>query len=216
MKNDSIIIEYQPVGPFAMNSYLLGCRETGEAAVIDSGGEAELFMELAEKNDLTIKHLLQTHGHVDHVAGLQKMKQLSGAPIYLHPDDRPVYDAAVTQGRFFGFPVSQPPAVDIELKDGQIIEIGNIRLEVLHTPGHCPGHVCYYDADDRFMFSGDLLFQGSIGRTDLPGGDTRLIRASLDRLLRNIPAETAIFPGHMGPTTMEQEKRTNPFLSGLW
>lgn len=216
MKSDSIIIEFQPVGPFAMNSYLIGCLETKEAALIDAGGDSEHFLALAEKHELTVKKLLQTHGHVDHVAGLRAMKDLSGAEIYLHPGDRPIYDSAVTQGRFFGFPVSTPPPVDVELAEGQIVEVGNIRLEVLHTPGHCPGHVCFYAAAEGVMFSGDLLFQGSIGRTDLPGGDARQIKASLDRLVRDIPADTVVYPGHMGPTTMAQEKLSNPFLTGAW
>ena len=132
------------------------------------------------------------------------------------PGDRPVYESAETQGRFFGFAVETPPPVDIDLADNQVVEVGAIKLDVLHTPGHCPGHVCFHAAAEGVLFSGDLLFQRSIGRTDLPGGDVRLIKASLDRLASDIPAETVVYPGHMGSTTMEQEKRFNPFLGGAW
>jgi glyoxylase-like metal-dependent hydrolase (beta-lactamase superfamily II) len=216
MKHGNMIVESRPVGPFAMNSYVVGCAETRDGAVIDSGGETEEILELAAAHDLKIVKLLQTHGHLDHVAGLQQMKAATGAPIYLHPAALPIYSNASMAGRMFGIPVQNPPPPDAELAEGDILELGELRLSVLFTPGHSPGHVCFHVESVDVLFGGDLIFQSSIGRIDLPGADPEAMKASLDRVMRDLTDETVIYPGHMGDTTIGRERRTNPFLNRAW
>lgn len=215
MKHGNLIVEMRPVGPFAMNSYLVGCEQTGEAAVIDSGGDSATMLALAEKHGLTVKKLLQTHAHIDHIAGLGEMKRRTGAPIYLHPDDEPIYRTASMQAKMFGLRVDDPPPYDEKLADGDVVSVGELRFEVLHTPGHCPGLVCFHEPRAKVVFCGDLVFQGSIGRVDLPGASPAAMRASLTRFLEALEDEVVVYPGHMGSTTVGSERHSNPFLVGL-
>ena len=146
---------------------------------------------------------------------LRQMKAaLPEAPVYLHPLDTPIIESAPQQGASFGMACPQPPKVDVDIHDGDVLEVGNIKLKVMHTPGHAPGHVIFHSEDHGVLFGGDLVFQGSIGRTDFPGCDVDDMQQSL-RLLLTLPAETQIFPGHMGFTTVADEKASNPFLQGL-
>lgn len=216
MKHESLIVEYKAVGPFAMNSYVIGCAETRQGAIIDSGGETDAILALAARHGLEIVKLLQTHAHIDHVAGLESMKARTGAPIFLHPADRQVYDAAPAMGRYFGLTVAAPPPPDETLEEGARISVGQLELRVLFTPGHCPGHVGFYVESAGVYFGGDLLFRGSIGRVDLPGADPAAMRASLARVTRELPDETVVYPGHMEPTTIGEEREHNPFLQGGW
>jgi hydroxyacylglutathione hydrolase len=216
MKHGPLIVEYKPVGPFAMNSYVIGCAETRQGAVIDSGGETDAILSRAADHELEIVKLLQTHAHIDHVAGLKEMKARTGASIYLHAADREVYRAAPAMGRFFGLTVELPPPPDEELEEGQRLSLGEVELQVLFTPGHCPGHVGFWVEAAGVYFGGDLLFRGSMGRVDLPGADPEAMRESLARILRELPDETVVYPGHMEPTTIGTERRTNPYLVGGW
>lgn len=209
--HEPYLIAGRPVGPFAMNEYVVGCTRTGEAAIVDSGGDPRLFLDFCDDRGLRITRLLQTHAHVDHVAGLKATKAATGAPILLHPDDAPVYASAPASGLFFGIRIDAPPPVDHDLSDGDVIQFGDVRLEVLHTPGHCPGHVCFVDRDAHHVLAGDLLFKGSVGRTDLPGAEPDQMGPSLSRIF-TLDDDFRVYPGHMEPTTIGHERATNPFL----
>eukprot|EP00947_MAST-08B_sp_MAST-8B-sp1_P002771 g2771.t1 len=199
-----------------MNQYLVGCRTSGSAAIIDSGDdEPERWVASAAAEGLTIEHLLQTHGHIDHVAGLAATKRLlPAAPIRMSELDLFLLDRAVEQGEMFGMPIEVPPHPDEFLDTADELAVGELTFKVLHTPGHSPGHVCFYEASQGLLFGGDLIFQGSIGRTDLPGADMADMLASL-REISKLPGPTRIFPGHMGETTIDIERASNPYLQGL-
>ncbi|MFU8802829.1 MAG: MBL fold metallo-hydrolase [Bradymonadaceae bacterium] len=209
-----LIIESLVVGPFQTNVYVVGCSTTREAAIIDAGGNASGLLGLAKKHALDIQKILQTHAHIDHVAALAEIKSETRAPIYLHPDEERMYEAAPMQGRMFGFQISPLPPVDIWVEEGETIDIGELRAKVLLLPGHSPGSIAFYFEDQAVIFSGDVLFAGSIGRTDLPGGDVPAIKASLERL-KTLPPATRVLSGHGPATTIEQELKFNPFLRGF-
>ena len=203
-----------PVGPLQANAYLAICEATNRCALIDPGAEAERLVESANDENANIEMILLTHAHLDHVGGVAAAAQLTGAPVHLHPADRPLYQAAPEQARSFGLSVERPPSPDQELLDGQIVEIGESRLEVRHTPGHSPGHVSLIG--DGFAFVGDCVFAGSIGRTDLPGGDLKTLMSSIRDKLLSLPDETALYTGHGPSTTVGRERETNPFLTGAF
>ncbi len=210
-----MIIETKPVGPFALNVYIVGCPVTGEGVIIDAGGDQPWVEERVDARGLRVGAFLQTHGHIDHVAGLAAAKaRWSSAPIALHPGDRTLYDGVVAQGALFGVPITPPPPPERALGDGDVVEVGELRFEVLATPGHTPGHVVFYERTHGVLFSGDLLFAGSIGRTDLPGGDYPTIVRSLARVCE-LPGETRVYSGHGPSTTIGEELASNPFLDGM-
>lgn len=216
METPSLVVVSLPVTPFAMNQYMIGCKETGEAALVDAGDEdAARWIATAESHGLTIRSVLQTHGHVDHVAGLAATKAaLPDAPIYLHPADAMLLTTSPAQGLLFGFAISIPPRADRELADGETLRVGALSLTAMHTPGHSPGHVVFHVPDHELLFCGDLVFAGSVGRTDFPGCDKEAMQASLRRMLA-LPDATTLLPGHMGTSTVGEEAATNPFLVGL-
>lgn len=216
MKHGNLLVERTTTGPFAVNTYLVGCGETHQAVIIDPGGDGQRLLAMAEKHQFEVTKLLLTHGHIDHIAGLKEIQEATGAPIYLHSDDKTIYDTADMQGLFFGLRVRKPPQADESVSEGDRIDIGNSTALVLHTPGHSAGSVCYYLKAEGILFSGDLLFKGSIGRTDLPSGNGRAMMASLNRIVEECSDETVVYPGHMGITTIGEERRSNPFLSGGW
>lgn len=199
----------RPVGPFAMNQYVVA--HDGQAVIIDAGASPTPFRDAVAPHGATIGAVWQTHAHVDHVAGLADTKRLLDVPVHLHPLDRPVLDSAVAAGLMFGLSLDPPPPPDHELSDGQVLSVGGLRFEVLHTPGHAPGHVCFYDGDNGVMFCGDLVFRGSIGRLDLPGCEPDRMGPSLARILA-LPDDVLLLPGHMEPTTIGHERATNPFF----
>ncbi|MBN1945075.1 MAG: MBL fold metallo-hydrolase [Bradymonadales bacterium] len=216
MKHGTLQVEMLTTGPFAVNTYLVGCTRTRDAAVIDPGGQSDTLLDMAHANDLKITKLLLTHGHIDHIAGLKEMQKATEAPIYLHEQDTTIYTTAPMQGLFFGLRVSQPPKANRSVTEGEEISIGEEVALVVHTPGHSAGSVCYYFQSAGVLFSGDLLFEGAIGRTDLPGGSNRAMSASLKRIVDLCPDETVVYPGHMGSTTISRERRNNPYLTGSW
>lgn len=209
---DGLIIEHVLAGPIQTNIYLVGCAETGQGAVIDGGGAPEELLERAEDRGLTIEKILQTHAHVDHVGGLNALKEATDAPIYLHRDDLEMYRAAPQQGRMFGIAIDPLPDVDEFLEDGDTVEVGNFEAQVLHLPGHSPGGIGFYFEDQGVVFGGDVLFAGSIGRVDLPGSDRDAMGKSLERL-KKLPDDTRVLSGHGPETTIGQEKKRNPFLT---
>lgn len=215
MSTQEIIIESITVGPIQTNVYVVGCPATGEGVIIDAGGDPEGLLGLADENDLKIDKILQTHAHIDHVAAIPEIKEATGAPIYLHPDDMMLWQAAPQQGQMFGIPVDALPAPDEELFDGQTIAIGELSAEVIFLPGHSPGSVGFYFADQSVILSGDVLFAGSMGRVDLPGSDRNQMRASLERI-SGLPDDTRVLSGHGPATSIGREKQLNPFLRQDW
>lgn len=210
-----MIVEHLVVGPFQTNVYVIGCPATGQGAIVDAGGDGPGLLRLLEENGLELTKILQTHAHIDHVGALSHVRGISDAPIYLHPEERMLYDTAPQQGMFFGIPIAPLPSVDHWLAEGDVLEVGELRARVLLTPGHSPGSVIFYFEEQQTMLSGDVLFAGSIGRTDLPGASVDQMRASLERL-KSFPDDTRILSGHGPETTLGHEKRTNPFLVNAW
>lgn len=211
-----MIIETRAVEPFLKNGYVLGCEDTREGVVIDPGDEVGLLLSAVETHGLTIRYILLTHAHLDHVTGVAEAKKALGAPVGLHRSDNFLYEQVVQQGLMFGLQVKPQPAVDFFYDGEGPLKFGRHEAWVYHTPGHCPGGVCLAvgregDAN-RTLFVGDTLFAGSIGRTDLPGGDHTTLLASIRTVLFKFPDPTVVHSGHGPATTIGREKRTNPFL----
>jgi glyoxylase-like metal-dependent hydrolase (beta-lactamase superfamily II) len=211
--SEAMILEVVPVGPLGTNAYLVGCPTTRQAALIDPGDDAPLLLRLAGDHELTVSKVLLTHGHVDHVGAVGDVKRLTHATVYLHDADRPLYDSSPLQARMFGIRCADPPPPDEALEHGQAIEIGALRAEVIATPGHSPGGVSLHFRAAGVLFSGDTLFQGGIGRTDLPGGSMSQLMLSIRERLLTLPGETRVYCGHGPATTIGDEKRSNPFLT---
>ncbi len=201
-----------PVGPLQANAYLVICEETGRAILVDPGDEPERLLAAAAAEGATIESIVLTHAHIDHVGGVAGAKRSTGAPVYLHSLDRGLYGAAAIQAHSFGLDIETPPDPDGELREGQSLAVGTATLEVRHTPGHSPGHVCL--VGDGFAIVGDCVFAGSIGRTDLPGGDYRTLIESIEQKLLTLPDEAILYCGHGPATTVGRERNTNPFLTG--
>ena len=217
-----MIIETRAVPPFLKNGFVLGCEATREAVVIDPGDEVAELLDALEQHRLDAKQILLTHAHLDHVTGVAAAKRALGVPVWLHEDDNFLYDAVVQQGLMFGLRVEPQPKVDHFYAKDQKLQFGRYEVAVHHTPGHCPGGVCLAvngdprtqgPADLRTLFVGDTLFAGSIGRTDLPGGDLDTLLRSIRNVLFSFPDDTSVYSGHGEMTTIGREKRTNPFLS---
>jgi glyoxylase-like metal-dependent hydrolase (beta-lactamase superfamily II) len=202
--------------PFFKNGFLVSCEETREGIVIDPGDEIEELLTAATSGEIAVKGILLTHAHVDHITGVGRAKAGLRAPVWLHPDDLFLYEAVVEQGRMFGLTVGRQPPVDFYYQVGEPLSFGRYTVDVHHTPGHCPGGVCLAvgrtGAPDRELFVGDTLFQSSIGRTDLPGGDYETLITSIRRVLLTFPDDTVVHPGHGPDTTIGIERRVNPFL----
>ncbi len=197
-------------GAFAENCYIIADPGSGEAVIVDPGEETDLFLARLRGRGWTLKAIWLTHAHLDHVAGVGPLKAATGAPVFLHPADRLLYDHVPAQAAMFGLAAQAPPPPDADLADGQTLAVGGCRFAVLHTPGHSPGSVSFVGHGQAIV--GDLIFSGSVGRTDLPGGDTETLLASIRDKLYALPNETAVLPGHGPATTIGAEKRTNPFV----
>ena len=212
-----MLLETRAVGPFFKNGYVLGCEDTREGVLIDPGDEVDELLSSVERNSLSIKYILLTHAHLDHVTGVGRAKEALGVPVGLHRADEFLYRAVVQQGLAFGVRVDPQPPVDFYFDGPGPWAFGNYRVWVHHTPGHCPGGVCLSVGKEgesaRSLFVGDTLFAGSIGRTDLPGGDMPTLLRSIREVLFGFPDETPVYSGHGEPTTIGRERRTNPFLA---
>lgn len=200
------------VGAFEENTWLLHDAATGEAVFIDPGDDARgLGLEL-ERRGARLTAIWLTHAHLDHIGAVQGLRRLwPGVPVHLHPDDRVVYENASRAAAIYGIPFEQPEPAEAALAEGQVLTFAGRQFTVWHLPGHAPGHVAFVSAGE--VFSGDLLFAGSIGRSDLPLSDPRALQGSLERLA-TLPPETVVRPGHGPATTIGAEVRTNPFLNG--
>ena len=211
-----MIVETAAVGPFFKNGFVVGCEETREAVLIDPGDEVASLLAAAERRALSIRHILLTHAHVDHVTGVAAAKRVLDVPVYLHRDDQFLYDRAVQSGAMFGLEVEPQPPIDRYYAAGDVIAFGNYEARPHHTPGHCPGGVCLQigrkGEKGKELFVGDTLFAGSIGRTDLPGGDFNVLIASIRDVLFAFGDDAVVHPGHGPDTTIGRERATNPFL----
>ena len=205
-----MIIKELTVGMLMANCIILGCEKTREAAVIDPGDETErIFLSLADSK-LKLKYIINTHGHFDHVGGNKEMKEATGADILIHFLDAPLLSQLSSDATLFGFSAENSPPPDRTLEDNDTISFGEIRLKVIHTPGHSPGGISLYI--DNKVFVGDTLFSGSIGRSDLPGGDFNTLISSIKNRLFDLGDDVEVFPGHGPNTTIGREKHSNPFV----
>ncbi len=201
-----------PNGQFAENCYLVHPAGSPDAVIVDPGEEADRFLAEAGRLGLHIGAIWLTHAHIDHVLGVGAVHEATGAPILLHPADRPLYENLPQQALWFGLRASPPPPLGRELAHGDLLQLGAVPVAVRHAPGHSPGHVLF--VAPGLVLGGDVLFEGSIGRSDLPGGDHgRLLRSIRDELL-TLPDDTVVYPGHGPATTIGRERRENPFLTG--
>jgi glyoxylase-like metal-dependent hydrolase (beta-lactamase superfamily II) len=198
------------LGPLDNRSYVLGCSRTRRAAVIDAGFEPEAVIQAVRAARLELELLLATHGHYDHVAGMRVVQEALGGEFWIHPEDLPFLEHLTAQGASFGFPPAEPPLVTHRLEDGLRLALGDEMLEVIHTPGHSPGGVCFLHGDDLWV--GDTLFAGSVGRTDLPGGSFEQLERSIHRRLFTLGDEKRCHCGHGGGTTIGTERLHNPFV----
>jgi len=199
-------------GAFAENCYILVDRDVRDAVIVDPGEEADLFLRRLATERVALKAIWLTHSHADHILGVARVREATGVPIYLHPDDRPLYDALPHQSAWLGLDPAVPPAPDHRLAHGMRLDVGGLTFEVRHVPGHSPGHVAFVGHGVAVV--GDAVFAGSIGRTDLPGGDTETLLTSIREQLLSLPDETMVYPGHGPETTIGRERLTNPFLTG--
>lgn len=197
-------------GPLGVNCYLIGCEKTKAGAVIDPGDDAPIILNVIKQNKLDIKYILLTHGHVDHLAHLTRVKDELNAQFLMHQEDVFLLKGLFAQALMFGLPNPGTPKPDRFISDGEEIALGELRIKVLHTPGHSPGSITFHVEDKLFV--GDLIFAGSIGRTDLPKGDFQTLIRSVETKIFTLPEETIIYPGHGPETTVGQEKATNPFF----
>jgi glyoxylase-like metal-dependent hydrolase (beta-lactamase superfamily II) len=209
-----MIHEILPVGPLQCNCSVVGDEESREALVIDPGDEVEEVLALVRRHRLTVKQIIITHAHIDHVGGAMKLKRATGAPILLNQNDYELLEMLDEQAAWVGMARPGAVTVDADLADAGTVRAGQLRATVMHTPGHTQGRVCLYFEPEKKLIAGDTLFAGSIGRTDLPGGSFPKIMQSLrDRVLA-LPDETLVVPGHGPLTTIGKERVSNPFLVG--
>jgi hydroxyacylglutathione hydrolase len=207
-----MIIKKLVVGPLEENSYIVADEVSKEAVVIDPGDEPDRIMELIDSNGFNVLAVICTHGHFDHVGAIGDIKKATGARVVMHKDDSETYGMANDQAAFWGYSVDDLPEPDGFLNDGDEIKAGGMVFRVMHSPGHSPGGICLYG--EGVLFSGDTMFQGSVGRTDFPGGSIEKLKESFKRLIE-LPDDTRVFSGHGPETTIGREKRENFFMSEL-
>ncbi|MBB4639426.1 MBL fold metallo-hydrolase [Longimicrobium terrae] len=201
-------------GVFSQNTYLLSCAGTGAGILVDPGAATAEALAAARAAGITIEQIVLTHAHIDHVEGLSLAKKETGAPVFLHPADAQLYQNAPTQAEWFGLRMDPLPPVDGELAHGGTVTFGDCTMAVRFAPGHAPGHVIL--VGDGVAVVGDVIFAGSIGRTDLPGGDLPTLMESIRQQVLTLPDETTLHTGHGGDTTVGRERRSNPFLTGVY
>jgi glyoxylase-like metal-dependent hydrolase (beta-lactamase superfamily II) len=205
-----LILQKLVVGELATNCYIIGSETTKEGLIIDPADEAGVILKAIGELKLKIKYIVLTHGHPDHFGALADLKKATGAQVLVHHEDAEILELPPMV--FFGATFPQPPPADRQLEDGDTIELGDLKLKVIHTPGHTPGGICLLA--DSVLFSGDTLFNNGIGRYDLPGGNYEKLMDSLHRRVLTLPEKTVVYPGHGPETTIGEEKRSNPYLEG--
>ncbi len=210
-----MIHETLPVGMLQCNCSIFGDETTRQAMVVDPGDEIESILQVLAKHGLTVTSIVITHAHIDHIGGAQKLKAATGAPVYMNLEDRELQGMMDVQAGWLGVRTPEEVDIDVPAKDGDTLLVGATVVHVLHTPGHTQGSICLWMPSERKLVAGDTLFRDSIGRTDLPGGDSRQILQSIHRQLMPLPGETVVFPGHGGATTIAREKEFNYFLRSV-
>lgn len=209
----TLIIERLVVGPLQTNCYIVGDEATGEGIVIDPGGDADLILETVQSKKLNVKLVVNTHGHFDHIMANGKVMEATGAPLAIHPDDAGMLTNPLRSFALFVGKIHPSPPATVLLEEGSTVEVGSIKLQVLHTPGHSAGSVSLWCTQEKAVFSGDVLFNMGIGRTDFPGGSYRVLLQSIREKLFTLPDETMVYPGHGPETTIGFERAHNPFLA---
>lgn len=209
-----MIHEILPVGRLACNCSIFGDESTREAIVVDPGDGEDLtaIQGVLARHGLTVKAIFITHAHIDHIGGAAKLKALTGAPVYMHSDDQKIYDDMETLAQWIGMRTPDRTLIDAAARDGDTLRLGETDFHVFHTPGHTPGSLCLFIPAEKKLIAGDTLFRDSIGRTDLPGGDSDLILSSIHNKLLPLPDDTRVICGHGPATTIGREKERNPFL----
>jgi len=205
-----MLIKKLAVGPIMANCFIVGCDQTRQAAVIDPGDEADRILRTLAESKLTVTQIINTHGHFDHVGANRRMKQATGAPILIHALDAPMLQMLSRSAAAWGMSAENSPPPDRTIDEGDTISVGAITFKVIHTPGHTPGGVSLHA--DGYLFVGDTLFAGSVGRTDFPGGDFDALKSSIQQKLFTLGDEVQVFTGHGPETTIGEEKRHNPFV----
>ncbi|HYQ83331.1 MAG TPA: MBL fold metallo-hydrolase [Rubrobacter sp.] len=209
-----MILEMLTVSPFQENCYIIGDQESGVGAIIDPGDEAARIAMAVEQTGLDIGSIIVTHAHIDHVGAVAALTDEYACPGLMHAGAEAMLEALPTQAMMMGIRFGKVPGVDRYLEDEDIVEVGELRLRSLYTPGHAPGHLAFYLEDEGLVLSGDALFAGSVGRVDLPGGSMEVLMQSIEERLLTLPDETVVYPGHGPQTTIRNERTTNPFLQG--
>ena len=210
-----MIHEILPVGMLACNCSIFGDEQSREALVVDPGDEIDRVLEILERHGLTVKAIVITHAHIDHIGGAQKLKEATGAPVYMNLADEALQKMMDVQAAWLGMRPPEAVEIDAPANDGSCLAIGALEFHVMHTPGHTPGSISLWIPAERKLVAGDTLFRDSIGRTDLPGGDGRQILRSIHDKLLPLDEETIVIPGHGSITTIGREKQFNYFLQGL-
>jgi glyoxylase-like metal-dependent hydrolase (beta-lactamase superfamily II) len=209
-----MILEKLTVGPFQENCYIIGDRESGIGALIDPGDEAARIAMAVEETGLDIGSIIVTHAHIDHVGAVAALTEEYACPVLMHAEAEPMLRELPTQAMMMGLRFGKVPEVDRHVEDEDVVEVGDLRLRSLYTPGHAPGHLAFYVEDEGLILSGDALFAGSVGRVDLPGGSMEVLMQSIEERLLTLPDDTAVYSGHGPQTTIGNERTSNPFLQG--
>ena len=209
-----MILEMLTVGPFQENCYVLGDEASGVGAVVDPGDEASRIAMAVEQTGLEIGSIIVTHAHIDHVGAVAALVDEYSCPVLMHAEAEPMLEQVPTQAMMMGLRFGKVPTVDHHIGEGEMVEVGDLRLRPLYTPGHAPGHLAFYIEEEGLVLSGDALFAGSVGRVDLPGGSMEVLMRSIEERLMTLPDETRVYPGHGPQTEIGSERATNPFLQG--
>jgi hydroxyacylglutathione hydrolase len=207
-----LVVRHAVVGPFAANSYVVSCSRSGEAVLVDPGGDTARVLALRDPGAGRIARIFCTHGHIDHVAGGAEARAETGAPLQIHAGDEGWLAALPRQAEMFGFDAVEAPAVDHRHEDGEELRVGECAARVIHTPGHSPGSCCLFFPEAKVLFTGDTLFSGSVGRTDLPGGDYDALFRSIKERLFTLGDDVRFYPGHGPGGLLGDERRSNPFV----